>query len=144
LHHRIPSTRRKPTVEKVREAAVIVVDRGKVLLRKCGDGERWAGLWDFPRFAASKGTNQIAHATRELTGIRVTEVQHFTTLRHGVTRFRITLDCYLAKCADTMAPKKNGRHAGGDAILRWIKLDALADYPLSSTGRKLARLLESG
>jgi len=147
-HHRIPRPRRGPVVEEVREIAVIVVDRGKVLLRKCGDGERWAGLWDFPRFQTtvtkeqqSAGKACIANGVCGLTGVRITRVQHFARLRHGVTRFRITLDCYLANCANAAAPKRNGRRGSGKPNLQWLKPGALADYPLSSTGRKLARLL---
>jgi A/G-specific adenine glycosylase len=149
LHHRIPRPRRQPIAEDVREAAVIVVDRGKVLLRRCGDGERWAGMWDFPRFAVGKGRkqtaecrHQITDGVRELTETSVTCVRHFATLRHGVTRFRITLDCYSATRVIAANPKKNGRDAGDEANLRWVRPRALAEYPLSSTGRKLARLLE--
>jgi A/G-specific adenine glycosylase len=154
-HHCIPQPRRRPAVEDVREIAVIVFDRGRVLLRKCGNGERWAGLWDFPRFAATTRKEQqaedrpdIVNGVRGITGERITRVQHFTSLQHGVTRFRIALDCYLAKRANAAAPKKNGQRANhcskparSEVNLQWLKPAALADYPLSTTGRKLARLL---
>ena len=46
----IPRAKRRPDYEQVHETAVVVRRRGKVLLRRCGPDERWAGLWDFPRF----------------------------------------------------------------------------------------------
>jgi A/G-specific adenine glycosylase len=148
-HHRIPRPRRGPVVEEVREIAVIVFDRDRVLLRKCADGQRWAGLWDFPRFQPRKGEKQkaagrasIENGVCGLTGVRITKVQHFARLRHGVTRFRITLDCYVAKRSNTASPKKHEQRAVGKGGLQWVQPDALADYPLSSTGRKLARLLK--
>jgi A/G-specific adenine glycosylase len=110
-------------------------------LRKCGEGERWAGLWDFPRFAVSKGGKQIADGVRWLTGVRVARPRQIATLRHGVTRFRITLNCYLAKRAGTFAPQNHQRRANGDAEQRWVNPNELTEYPLSSTGRKIARLL---
>jgi A/G-specific adenine glycosylase len=147
-HHRIPRPRRGLPIEELREIAVVVADRGRVLLRKCGDGERWAGLWDFPRFQATIGKERqtedmphIANRVHGLTGVRITRVQYFTRLRHGVTRFRITLDCYLARRANAPARKKHERRAVGKGDLQWLQPDTLADYPLSSTGRKLARLL---
>ena len=46
----IPASPRKLRYEDVHETAVVVRRRGRVLLRRCAEGERWAGLWDFPRF----------------------------------------------------------------------------------------------
>jgi A/G-specific adenine glycosylase len=138
LHDRIPRPRRQVVVEDVHEAAVIVVDRGRVLLRRCSDGERWAGLWDFPRFVVGKGRTEIADGVRRLTAVEIARPRQIATLRHGVTRFRITLDCYLAERAGAAA---NGRCPGDKSDLRWLKPDAIVNYPLSTTGRKLARLL---
>jgi A/G-specific adenine glycosylase len=134
----IPAPKRQPVIEDVSEAAVIVVRRGKVLLRKCGDGERWAGLWDFPRFAVKTDNGvslarQIVENVQKLTGIKIESPRHFTKLRHGVTRFRITLDCYTAEYES--ASKKNS-----NPTQRWIKPAEFDDFPLSTTGRKLAKL----
>ena len=57
-----------------------------------------------------------------------------TTIKHGVTRFRITLDCYEAKCIGGRLKR------GGD--VRWVKIGDLEAYPLSVTGRKISRLLQ--
>jgi A/G-specific adenine glycosylase len=64
------------------------------------------------------------------------------TLTHGVTRFRITLECYEgeylseSKGRQECLPLLDGR-----LETRWIRLGELGSYPLSSTGRKLARWL---
>jgi len=149
LHDRIPAPRRRPAVTEIHEAAVIVVHRGKILLRQCGDAERWSGLWDFPRFAITKregrkaeGARQIVEGVLRLTGVKITRPRHVDTLRHGVTRFRITLDCYIAR----RAPAAVRRHAPSDtnakAPLRLIAPMDLHSYPLSSTGRTLAGRLD--
>jgi A/G-specific adenine glycosylase len=145
LVEQIPRPAKRTNYEEVREIAVIV-RRGKlVLVRQCQPGERWAGLWDFPRFAgrAELASKHVA----ELTGIHVLLRQHLTTLKHGVTRFRITLECYEAT---PRLIRNRGRRGTANAThqrddwpgdVRWVLPSELATLPLSVTGRKLARLI---
>lgn len=137
LQDRIPRPKVKPKFEEVREAAVIVRRRGRVLLMKRGDGGRWAGLWDFPRFPLEAEhpveiRKEIAAAVCRLTSVAVAPGKILRTLRHGVTRFRITLDCYAAEYVS----------ADGDspAEIKWVRPAELEKYPLSTTGRKLAKM----
>lgn len=130
-----------PTTTKLkftdaREAAVVVRKGNEVLLRQCAEGERWAGLWDFPRFELEAegplfAAEELAKKVRSQTGIACDPGALITTIKHGVTRFRITLECYEAN------------HTGGrlKKPARWIKPAELSDLPLSVTGRKLAKLL---
>ncbi len=62
--------------------------------------------------------------------------RHITTLTHGVTRFRITLDCYEANYVSV------DEKAASPLEARWLRPTELKDYPLSSTGRKLANLIQ--
>src|SRR5437763_1837460 len=89
----IPRPPKRTIYKDVTEIAVIVRQRGRVLLRQCQPGERWAGLWDFPRFATARGkkigsiTQQIAARMRALIGFHVGPLSRVLTLKHGVTRF---------------------------------------------------------
>jgi A/G-specific adenine glycosylase len=135
----IPATRSKPASQPVREAAVVVWHRGRVLLRRCEAGERWAGLWDVLRFqlTARGGASlarELTEKVRNLSGLSIPPPEHVATLRHTVTRFRITLSCYNA-CVSGSMPKLDL------ANWRWVDLAAADDYPLSTTGRKLLRLV---
>ena len=81
---------------------MLVRRRGRVLLIQWPEGRRWAGLWDFPRFAVQGNQEAEIHRelvdnVRRLTGVTISPGEHRKTLRHGVTRFRITLDCYDAE-----------------------------------------------
>jgi len=139
----IPKAAKPTKYEEVTEVTVIIRHRGCVALRRCLPGERWAGLWDFPRFAIENKVNGATHEeiiarTRELIGLWVTPGARFTTLKHGVTRFRITLHCYEA----TVDPRSSRRATSTtDGAAQWVKIAALGDYPLSVTGRKISRLL---
>lgn len=137
LQEEIPASRKKTGYEDVTEAAVVVRRRDKVLLRRCGDGERWSGLWDFPRFriVASSGEplhQELEAKLAELTGLVVETGRKLATIRHGVTRFRITLLCHEARCV---------RGRLGAENMRWVKPAQLQDYPLSVTGRKISEWL---
>jgi len=128
----------------VTELAVIVRRGEKVLLRHCQPGERWAGLWDFPRFAVANGQmngqleRSIIAGTRQLTGLNVEPGDKLTTIKHGVTRFRITLHCYAAELEQKGMSSKTTSKS-----VRWVPIALLADYPLSSTGRRISRLLSA-
>ena len=103
---RVPKVARKKVYEAVREGTVVVRRGHDVLLRQCGDDERWAGLWDFPRFAlASAEPEQIEAMTLKMTGIRTRVGRHLTTIHHWVTRFRITLECYDAEYLSGSVPR---------------------------------------
>lgn len=140
LQDRIPAATRRLALAAVREAAVVVRRSGSVLLRQCPAGERWAGLWDFPRFAIeAEGPlfvrDELVLKVREQTGVDVEPAGLLKTLKHGVTRYRITLECYEAR------PIGGRVRTRADRAVRWLPVGELAELPLSVTGRKLARLI---
>jgi A/G-specific adenine glycosylase len=124
----------------VREAAVVVRRNGHVLLRQRPKGERWEGMWDFPRFElASEGPlfvrEELITKVREQTGVSIEPGGLLKTLKHGVTRFRITLDCYEAQPA-------GGRvRSTAERPVRWMPLGELSQLPFSVSGRKIAGLI---
>lgn len=139
----LAAKRAKPT--DVREASVVVENEGRVLIFKRQEPERWAGLWDFPRFPleseSRKGVAQeLATKVIAMTSVAIQRPRLLTTLRHGVTRFRITLDCYAA----SVKPAKRGsklKVSPPRREVRWVRPDELDEYALSVTGRKLAKLI---
>lgn len=136
--HEIPRPKARPAVTDVTEAAVAVHRDGRFLLRRRGASERWAGLWDFPRFAVEEPAagaveRVVGERLIEMTGVAADLGRQLTELRHGVTRFRIRLLCFLAEY------RSGGSEPHADQV--WLAPAEFADYPLSVTGRKLARLL---
>jgi len=138
--HELPQPGPATRYEQVRQAAVVVCHQRRVLLLRRTEAARWAGLWDFPRFAikaqgGSKLQKEIVQQVDCMTGLQVEPVEELTTIRHGVTRFRITLHCHLTRC-DRISGKtaKLGEH-------QWRRPTELNDVPLNRTGRQLATLL---
>jgi A/G-specific adenine glycosylase len=137
----IPRPAVRSEIEEVHEAAIVVRRAGRVLLSRRDASGRWAGLWDFPRLrlvttSDRERQREIAEFVRRTTGLEIELGQQLTTLRHGVTRFRITLDCYEA-----VALAGTARPTAGSDKLSWVYPSQLADYPLHVTGRKLAKLI---
>ena len=136
LQAEIPTAKQPPRYEDVIEAAVVVRRGAHILLRRCGPDERWAGLWDFPRFPlsashAARVPQELESKTKDLTQISIAAGRRFATLKHGVTRFRITLHCHEATFR---AGRLRSPH-------RWVRPADLADFPLSTTARKISRLI---
>lgn len=134
----IGATTKRVDYINVREAAIIIRKGAQVLVRQCAEGERWAGLWDFPRYAIdSEGPLFAADELRQRiaaqTGINCRIGGLITTLRHGVTRYRIVLDCYAATY-----------ESGRIRAARWVTGRELKTLPLSVTGRKLAEFGTEG
>ena len=136
LQHEIPLAKPRQVYTDLREAAVIVRKNGSVLVRQCAADERWAGLWDFPRFAVEAdgplfARKEIAAKVASQTGIECAPGGLLKTMKHGVTRYRITLDCYQATYV-------SGRvRATKSAAVRWLPVGELPCSRLVQPGGRL-------
>lgn len=133
----IPPRKARMAYEQVQEVAVVIRRNGRVLLRRCGETERWAGLWDFPRVPVDVSNKARFDDTLPLLiekqiGIGIRLGEPLLTMKHGVTRFRITLTCYAATLTTGRPRRTTGRQ------VKWVPRRDLAELPLSSTGRKIA------
>jgi A/G-specific adenine glycosylase len=146
----IPTPKVKPKVEAVRHAAIVVRRAARVLLVQRQENERWAGLWDFPRLTLGNEqghvlARRITEMARDELAIEIAPGEQFSTLRHTVTRFRITLECYAAEFVADRKRAKTRRQAGEAeaAVAKWFTPAAIAKLPLNTTGRKISRLIAS-
>lgn len=137
-----PAPKKKIAIQARREAAVVVRRNQEILLLQCGPDDWWAGLWDFPRFALdAEGPlaveREIVAKVAGLTGAAIRLGRHLGTLRHSVTRYRITLHCYEATWLSqrALAPGRS---------VRWVSPHELDACPLSAPGRKLSRIALQG
>jgi A/G-specific adenine glycosylase len=97
------------------------------------------GLWEFPGGKVEAEDSGLEACLRreiqEELGIEIEVGEHFTTVRHAYTHFRITLYAFHA------------RHIGGEpqalgcADWLWVTLDELDAYPFPVTDRKIIAAL---
>ncbi|MCI0685163.1 MAG: A/G-specific adenine glycosylase [Gemmataceae bacterium] len=133
----IPRPAKRPPVEEVNEVAVAVWRQRRVLLVQCPEAGRWAGMWELPRRAvtARSTPDRIAHQLLSELGIDADLGPQLTTVRHGVTRFRIQLICLEA--THRRGSFRPGLYPAG----HWVAPPELAAYPLSAPQRRLAQAL---
>jgi A/G-specific adenine glycosylase len=136
----IPARTPPPAVVHLHEAAVVVRRGEQVLLVQRPPTGRWAGLWEFPHGPLLDGEPHEAAASRllnQLTGLHARLGSELLTIRHGITRYRISLTCFEAE--HTGSEFQSEFYVEG----RWLARADLAAYPVSSPQRRLARFLLS-
>ncbi len=161
IQNEVPAAKARPAITEVTEAYVALRRNGKILVRQREAGERWAGLWDFPRYelpaemavtcpplgagdprqkrlalhdeTPSGPVDFLQSQLRQQTGIEAEIAKPFAEIRHGVTRFRIRVICYAARY-EKGSTKQN-------AALRWVSPGDFASLAFSRPGRRLAELL---
>ena len=120
----------------------MVVRKGRrvLLVQRPGEG-RWAGMWEFPHGEVANGARPIAAAARlskALTGVETDRPAEWLTVRHSVTRHRITMRCF-------QATYRAGRFRSPFYVRgRWVEPARLHEYPVSVPQRMLARALLNG
>jgi A/G-specific adenine glycosylase len=136
----IPARTPSPEILPVQETAVVVRRGLEVLLVQRPPNGRWASLWEFPHGPLLDGESPQDAASRllhQLTGFQATVGLELLTIRHSITRYRITLTCVEAE--HTGGTFQSAFYVEG----RWLSLADLAAYPVSSPQRRLARFLLS-
>ena len=143
VQHEIPTPQTKDPKEDRTEVALLIRKRGKTLLLRSPDGERWAGLWDFPRAKTElelplmlPRDSVLQQRLAETTGRKLIPGRLICSLKHSVTKYRITL--FFCEGTDV------GR-AETKALCetRWATAAELQELPLNSTARKLVqRIME--
>lgn len=127
----IPHASSPPKVETIYEAMFIIERNGKLLVRKCKHGERWQGLYDFPRLlnqTSKPDPLQLAKYLKSNTGLTAAPRRSNQKQTHHVTKYKINLDTFLIRNPDGQLKKKSG--------FNWKSIDDLLDLPLNTTARK--------
>jgi A/G-specific adenine glycosylase len=134
---RLPELPERASVTEVATAAAIVVRNGRVLVvQRPSNAPRWAGLWTFPDVELGPDEPAevgAARAARERAGLVVRVGELLGSVRHPITRYRITLRAFRCSLLSGKLP------AGGAHAFR--RPEELCDLALPSPHQKLARML---
>lgn len=149
----IPVPKARPVITPLTEVAIAIRHGDRYFIRRNGDNERWAGLWDFPRFDMTDFFSDESNSSRkkiskqqlkrlqvtieqtyhQLSGMKIQVNELLAEIRHSVTRYRIRLLCFHGE-------QISGKQTDGETF-RWVEPNELIDFPLSVTGRQLAEKL---
>ncbi len=148
LQDSIPHRKAKAENIARTEIALLVQRRKRILVIRYPDGERWAKLWDFPRsemtvenFADIAQDAKLLESLSLMTGRKLSVGPRLATLKHSVTKYRITLHF----CEGHDHGRVNQANTSHDAALsdrpyetRWVTAEEMRLLPLHSTARRLA------
>jgi A/G-specific adenine glycosylase len=114
-------------------------EQGEVLLRqRPGDARWWQGMWELPRTTLNEGESKqtaLLRLTNEL-GIAGEVGDEIATLKHGVTRYAITLSCVEMQ----IAPETVSRV--GSETIKWFSFQDARQLALPSAMKTLLKSLE--
>ena len=122
-------------VPKKRDAKARRGGDAKFLIRPLPVGGRWAGLWDFPRTCeqSCESIQTAADVLGDSMGRKFSPGVRLKTIRHAVTKYRITLHVHAATM--TQPSRQLPRP------WRFVSLREMSELPMSVTGRKITDFL---
>jgi A/G-specific adenine glycosylase len=120
------------------EVAVVLRDGGKVfVVQRPADASRWPAMWEFPHQPVEflEAPRDAAQRLLQRLGFEGEVTGELTTIRHAVTRFRITMTCLEAERRNGAFRPDMYPHG------RWQSVQALDRLPFSVPQRRLCRIL---
>lgn len=130
--HRFPRVRRRSRTE-ARRFVAIVVQKGRLfLVHQRPAGVVNANLWEFPNAEVFNGYLDAPQAAREQLGLSPRKLERFCSVKHSITRYRITLEVFRVT-ADRGVDKTRG--------YLWADRAALDRLPFTSAHRKIIEQL---
>jgi A/G-specific adenine glycosylase len=137
---RRPVTTRKTIITALEAALGILIEDGRVFIQKRPNSGLMAGLWEFPGGKLRAGEAPEEALRRELMeelGIEVDGLAKVAVIKHGYTRFRVTLHCFVCKPL-ARNPRPQPRAAVDS---RWVSVAELENYAFPAANQKLLEIL---
>ena len=128
----LPNKAAKPAPTPLFDACALALNEsGEVLLRRRPDeaGVWWRGMWELPRTTRGEGESAGAALGRlgQELAIGWRPGARLTSLKHGVTRFQIELECLDVEVGE-LVPRED---------LGWFGFEQALELPLPSTMKTL-------
>ena len=120
--------KRAATIQR-RFVAFVVRRARKVLIRQRPAGVVNAQLWEFPNVEIDLKEAEPAVAAARALGLKVADMRPLGTVRHSITRYRITLECFRAEAAGRVP-----RAAGS-----WTPFNQLTGLAFTAAHQKLLK-----
>jgi A/G-specific adenine glycosylase len=129
----LTSSGKRQAVNARRFIAFAVEKNGRFLVRQRPDGIVNAHLWEFPNTESSDAKPDAKEIYKSIFEIEPPEVQPLCTIKHSITRYRITLEAFRVHLGgrSSMTPKHLGTRSArpSEKNCIWLtpaKLDSLA------------------
>ncbi len=131
----LPNFGERQTVTARRFIALIITDQNKFLVRQRPAGVVNAHLWEFPNFEVELTKINLSEQAQQELGLLVKLLEPLITIKHSITRYRITLEVFRVEVSQRASLKK----LSGE----WLTLSELEKLAFSSAHRKILRKLST-
>jgi A/G-specific adenine glycosylase len=154
LQDQLPNLGKRETATARRFIAFVVERDGKFLVRQRPAGVVNAHLWEFPKEEIGARVCDPQLFAAKKFGLRTRSAQPFCTIKHSITRYRITLEAWHAELAssngapvsDPARSKTATRNAPGRKPAfhgEWRTLAELQQLAFTSAHRKILHALNA-
>jgi A/G-specific adenine glycosylase len=130
----LPNFGKRPAPTARRFVAFVVERRGRFLVRRRPGGVVNAHLWEFPNVELLPGqSSDLVETAGAALKMKRASLTPLCTIKHSITRFRITLDVFRIE-----SKVRRGRDGSG---ARWLTVKELGSLAFPSAHRKILRRL---
>jgi A/G-specific adenine glycosylase len=126
-------SRRVPATPR-RFVAFVAQQRGLFLVRQRPAGGVNAHLWEFPNLELPPADTDLRRAAHRALGVRPQTLEPLGTIKHSITRYRITLEAY--QVTDRQAARIPAASEG-----RWLGRSRLRQLAFTSAHKQILRRL---
>jgi len=124
----------------VTQAAVVILQGGRVLLAKRPSEGLLGGMWEFPNGRVEGNPKrELAKAVQTGYGLKVRATEALGSLQHAYTHFRVTEHVFMGELKSPMDIKE--KKPGMPKNIKWVKLSELEKYPMGKMDRQIAKKL---
>lgn len=120
----------------------IIEDRTthKILIARRKNEAMLGGLWEFPGGKQEPGETDIQTLLREIReelGVTIDGIEHFISIKHTYSHFRITMHTYRCKLSHGTPSARSSQE------IKWVDVNELSDYPFPKANRLITlKLME--
>lgn len=124
----LPALAKRPKPTARWFAAFVVEDKGRFLVRQRPAKGINGSLWEFPNVEIHRKAN-MKKAARMVLGASARSIERFCTIRHSITRYRITLDVFKVQTNLAGKPSRSGA--------RWLTQAQARRLPFTGAHKKI-------
>lgn len=124
----LPNLGKRAGTTPRRFVAAVVERQGRWLVRQRPAGVVNAHLWEFPNLEVHGADPEVRAALEQHLGVKIESMSRLVTVKHSITRYRITLEAYRIEV--------NGARPKAGAG-QWVTKAAVDSLPFTSAHRRV-------
>jgi A/G-specific adenine glycosylase len=144
-----PNLAKRPAATARRFAAFVIENRGNFLVRQRPAGVVNAHLWEFPNIELNGASLNPTAVAKDLFGFTPNDVKSLCTIKHSITRYRITVEAFHIEAPSASkvgqscrsAPSSHHARSARDESL-WLPISELHKLSFPSAHKKILKALQ--